>query len=67
MGVPCILATFYRGAPGLDNTTPDAQWTVTQTLTKVLSVTQTKTIPNAIIPTQNGAVAKIVKLGEKDE
>ena len=61
------VATFYRGAPGLDNTTPDAQWTVTQTLTKVLSVTQTKTIPNAIIPTQSNAVAKIVKLGEKDE
>ena len=45
------VATFYKGAPGLDSTTPDAQWTVTQTLTKILSVTQTKTTPSAMIPT----------------
>ena len=61
------MATFYKGAPGLDSTTPDTQWTVTQTLTKVLSVTSSKTIANAIIPTQSGAEPKIVKLGEEDE
>ena len=44
------VATFFRGAPGLDSSTPDSKWTVTQTLTKVLSVTQTKTTASAIIP-----------------
>ena len=60
-------ATFFQGAPGKDTSSPDVQWTVTQTLTKILAITQTKTTPNAIIPAQSGATTKVMKLGEKDE
>ena len=60
-------ATVFMGAPGQDLSTPDVQWTVTQTLTKILAITQTKIIPNTIIPAQSGAITKVIKLGEKDE
>ena len=49
------VATFFRGAPGLNSSTPSTKWTVTQTLTKVLDVTSSKYVPGAIIPTQIGA------------
>ena len=60
------VATFFRGAPGLNSSTPSTKWTVTQTLTKVLDVTSSKYVPGAIIPTQIGAEAKVVDLGETD-
>ena len=60
------VATFFRGAPGLNSTTPSTKWTITQTLTKVLDVTSSKYVPGAIIPAQIGAETKVIELGETD-
>ena len=42
-------ATFYRGAPGVDSTSPDAQWTVTQTLTKAFTFSEDNPAVDSII------------------
>ena len=61
------VATYFKGAPGDDASSPDTQWTVYQTLTKALLVTSSRTYPSEIIPTQKGADTKVVKLGETDK